>query len=109
MTFSADSVSSVHTLHRRSSAGVAGRSARCRKCSPLIPPEGLYIVPHAAQRQIQTHRANITVVGGGDITRRQPKLALTVVDKQNESVEVIGIQSEKLSRYLERLHTAGLT
>lgn len=32
----------------------------------------------------------------------------TVVDKQNESVEVIGIQSEKLSRYLERLHTAGL-
>lgn len=31
-----------------------------------------------------------------------------VVDKQNESVEVIGIQSEKLSRYLERLHTAGL-
>ncbi|HCU6569237.1 TPA: type II secretion system protein GspL, partial [Escherichia coli] len=32
----------------------------------------------------------------------------TVVDKQNESVEVIGIQSEKLGRYLERLHTAGL-
>lgn len=48
------------------------------------------------------------MAGRGDVTRQHQDWHWTVVDKQNESVEVIGIQSEKLSRYLERLHTAGL-
>lgn len=76
MTFSADSVSSVHTLTDDLPLESLADQPGAGNVHLLIPPEGLYIVPHAAQRQIQTHRANITVVGGGDITRRQPKLAL---------------------------------
>lgn len=77
MTFSADSVSSVHTLTDDLPLESLADQPGAGNVHLLIPPEGSFIsFPHAAQRQIQTHRANITVVGGGDITRRQPKLAL---------------------------------
>ena len=65
----------------------------------LIPPEWVFIsFPHAAPTPNTKLTAKIiTMVGGGDITRTPAKNwhYRTVVDKQNESVEVIGIQSEK--------------
>lgn len=77
MTFSADSVSSVHTLTDDLPLGSLADQPGAGNVHLLIPPEGLLYrsltLPNA---KYKLTAQVITVVGGGDITRRQPKLAL---------------------------------
>ena len=108
MTFSADSVSSYirsRTIFRWSRWPISGAG----NVHLLIPPEGLLYrsltLPNA---KYKLTAQTLQWLAEETLPDNTQDWHWTVVDKQNESVEVIGIQSEKLSRYLERLHTAGL-
>ena len=109
MTFSADSVSSVHTLTDDLPLGSLADQPGAGNVHLLIPPEGLLYrsltLPNA---KYKLTAQTLQWLAEETLPDASQNWHWTVVDKQNESVEVIGIQSEKLSRYLERLHTAGL-
>ncbi|HAI4840306.1 TPA: type II secretion system protein GspL, partial [Escherichia coli] len=109
MTFSADSVSSVHTLTDDLPLESLADQPGAGNVHLLIPPEGLLYrsltLPNA---KYKLTAQTLQWLAEETLPDASQNWHWTVVDKQNESVEVIGIQSEKLSRYLERLHTAGL-
>lgn len=109
MTFSADSVSSVHTLTDDLPLESLADQPGAGNVHLLIPPEGLLYrsltLPNA---KYKLTAQTLQWLAEETLPDNTQDWHWTVVDKQNESVEVIGIQSEKLSRYLERLHTAGL-
>ena len=109
MTFSADSVSSVHTLTDDLPLESLADQPGAGNVHLLIPPEGLLYrsltLPNA---KYKLTAQTLQWLAEETLPDNTQDWHWTVVDKQNESVEVIGIQSEKLSCYLERLHTAGL-
>lgn len=109
MTFSADNVSSVHTLTDDLPLESLADQPGAGNVHLLIPPEGLLYrsltLPNA---KYKLTAQTLQWLAEETLPDNTQDWHWTVVDKQNESVEVIGIQSEKLSRYLERLHTAGL-
>ena len=109
MTFSADSVSSVHTLTDDLPLESLADQPGAGNVHLLIPPEGLLYrsltLPNA---KYKLTAQTLQWLAEETLPDASQNWHWMVVDKQNESVEVIGIQSEKLSRYLERLHTARL-
>ena len=76
MTFSADSVSSVHTLTDDLPLESLADQPGAGNVHLLIPPEGLLYRSLTLPNAIQTHRTNITMAGRGDVTRQHPGLAL---------------------------------
>ena len=109
MTYSADSVSSVHTLTDDLPLESLADQPGAGNVHLLIPPEGLLYrsltLPNA---KYKLTAQTLQWLAEGTLPDTSQNWHWTVVDKQNDRVEVIGIQSEKLSRYLDRLHTAGL-
>lgn len=109
MTYSADSVSSVHTLTDDLPLESLADQPGAGNVHLLIPPEGLLYrsltLPNA---KYKLTAQTLQWLAEETLPDTSQNWHWTVVDKQNDRVEVIGIQSEKLSRYLDRLHTAGL-
>lgn len=109
MTYSADSVSSVHTLTDDLPLESLADQPGAGNVHLLIPPEGLLYrsltLPNA---KYKLTAQTLQWLAEETLPDASQNWHWTVVDKQNDRVEVIGIQSEKLSRYLDRLHTAGL-
>lgn len=109
MTYSADSVSSVHTLTDDLPLESLADQPGAGNVHLLIPPEGLLYrsltLPNA---KYKLTAQTLQWLAEEALPDTSQNWHWTVVDKQNDRVEVIGIQSEKLSRYLDRLHTAGL-